>query len=109
MKKFTNAWRWMMVLLLSSSVLVLHAQNAESAKKAPVNSSRIKEDQLKTLPQIKFSEDQIISLEKKGINPKSLTDQESILKAMEVLGSNSVKKITLPANLQEKQSLIFHG
>lgn len=54
MKKFTNVWMWMMVLLLSSSVLVAQTQQKVSADRAPAK-KELNDDQLKVLEKAGFS------------------------------------------------------
>ncbi len=84
MKKFTNAWLWMMLLIISSQI-DLQAQKFASSDRAP-GKIDTNEELLKQLSGIKFSEEQIIVLEKHGMDIKSIIDDECLLKAAEVLG-----------------------
>jgi hypothetical protein len=84
MRKFTNAWLWMMIFIISSQINLL-AQKFSPSDKAPGKIDN-NEELLKQLSGIKFSEEQIIVLEKYGIDIKSIIDDEVLLKAAEVLG-----------------------
>ncbi len=79
----TKLWQWMMILLISSSVLVVQAQKVTlSDDKAPTK------DQLKITEQKSgsvFTEEQLIVLEKQGINQDMLQDKEYQMKAEEIL------------------------
>ncbi len=88
MKKFTNVWRLMMVLLLSSSVLLVQAQKNVSAERAPVK-SQISEEQLKTLNETGFTTDQLLILKEQGIDLDLLKDKDYLIKAEELLGMTS--------------------
>ena len=75
MKKFTNVWRLMMVLLLSSSVLLVQAQKNMSAERAPIKKE--------------FNEEQLKQLEQSGISVKDLKEGtasgEKLLEAEKLL------------------------
>jgi len=88
MKKFTNVWRLMMILLLSSSMLLLQAQKNMSAERAPVK-NQISAEQLKILNETGFTTDQLLILEKQGIDLELLKDKDYLIKAEELLGMTS--------------------
>jgi hypothetical protein len=105
MKKFTNVWRLMMVLLLSSSVLLIQAQKNVSAERAPVN-SQVNKEEFKSLQETGFTKDQLLFLEKQGINPELLKEAEYLLKAEEILGMKDknfvgLEKTNQPASVKQ--------
>ena len=58
MKKFTAFWKWMMIILLSSSVLFIQAQKDSFTDRAPVKKS-LSEEQLKTMENSGISAEEI--------------------------------------------------
>lgn len=82
---FTKLWQWMMIVMISSSVLVVQAQKVPSAGKA-VHKDQSKQTELKSVNDAGFTEDQMITLEKAGIGPEMLKDEGILEKAMNILG-----------------------
>jgi hypothetical protein len=94
MRKFTKLWQWMMVVLLSSSVLVAQSQKILSADEAP-SKIELQADQLqKGLepegPSGIMVSDKIKELEKQlkaqGIEPESLNKEKLQTMALELVG-----------------------
>jgi hypothetical protein len=105
MKKFTKVWQLMMVLLLSSSVLLTQAQKNVSAERAPVN-SQVNKEEFKSLQETGFTKDQLLFLEKQGINAELLKEAEYLLKAEEILGMKDknfvgLEKTNQPASVKQ--------
>ncbi len=75
MKKFTIIWQWMMILLLSSSVLLVQAQKSATTEKAPVKAE--------------FSKEQLTLLEKSEISIKEFINgtasSEDLMLAKKIL------------------------
>jgi hypothetical protein len=117
MKTFTKLWQWMMILLISSSVLVAQAQKTVSSDKAPEKEMQKKEQTPTTQgEQIQFlkgqgltdeeilkkmnsslTEEQINTLKEKDIDPESLSIGELQLLVEEMLsqepGSEEILEI----------------
>jgi hypothetical protein len=85
MKMFTKLWQWMMILLISSSVLIVQAQKDVSSGKAKAKA------ELKQEIKAQFNEEQLNFLEKSGLMEEVLfsgkeLDPEVMLKLMEMSG-----------------------
>ncbi len=96
MRKFTKLWQMLMILLISSSVLMVQAQNNASSK-APAKVelkkeflTQYNEEQISILNETGYSEDEIVLLQKQGITVESLKDAEALQKAEEILMMNGL-------------------